>query len=76
MQNTEVLTTADKGQRDRMYVDLRTNGNSLEQQAVRFSSYEPVMLSEDTQAFNLSEGFPDEKRPVWRSTWSLAYPRS
>jgi hypothetical protein len=76
MHNTEVVTTADKDQRDRIYADLRANGDALERQVMRFSSCEPVMLSEDIQAFNQSRGFPNEARPTWRQTWSIAYPRS
>lgn len=62
--NTEVVTTDDKNQRDRMFDDLRQNGNQLEKQAVKFSG-------------NRTTGKCDSKgRMTYVSTWSVAYPKS
>lgn len=82
---TEVITTQDKGARDRMFEDLRKNGNDLERQVVKFSSNEPVLnefgehdarivryqMSGKKGKINL--GIP-QIRPLYRSTWSVAYP--
>ncbi len=64
MNNTEVVTTIDKDARDRMYADLRQNGNDLERQVVKFSGCEEYFLDDDIL------------KTAWRQTWSLAYPRS
>jgi len=40
----EVITTTDKSQRDRLFDDLRKNGNEQERQVVKFSGNEPVMV--------------------------------
>jgi len=75
----EVITTTDKDARDRMFEDLRLNGNPAERQAVRFSSYEPVLGELDYQEIELvwyEKAAPDQMqvRPVYRSTYSVAYP--
>lgn len=75
----EVITTHDKDVRDRLFQDLRKNGNELEKQVVKFSGNEPVI---GETGFPLAKivGFRrgDTKRPIWRniyrSTWSVAYP--
>lgn len=61
--NWETTTTTDKDVRDRAFEDLRKNGNELERQAVKYSSVEPH--------YDL-DGF----LKGYRSTWSVAYPRS
>jgi hypothetical protein len=71
MNNQEVMTFTDKWTRDAAYQDLRKNGDSLERQVVRFSSCE---LTGEKKIREGAEGF--ELRLVYRSTWSLAYPRS
>jgi hypothetical protein len=50
----EVVTTADKDQRDRLFQDLRKNGNELERQVVKFSGFEPVMVM-DTAEYNVGQ---------------------
>jgi hypothetical protein len=79
MNNTEVITMQDKDKRDEMYHDLRKNGDELERQVVRFSSYEPVLNENGAQVIIFSRfGGPGkfQDRPVYRQTWSVAYPRS
>ena len=83
----EVITTTDKDQRDRMFQDLRRNGNELERQVVKFSSVEPALDKDELQETNIIGYHPTgnlvrnfcpkpQGRPVWRSTWSVAYPTS
>jgi hypothetical protein len=55
----EVITTTDKARRDRMYKDLRENGDELERKVVKFSSVEPNPL----------------KQGQWISNWSIAWPK-
>ena len=64
--NFEILTMTDKEKRDAMYEDLRKNGDEHERQAVKFSSSEPVMEGSAQKVVN--------GKPVWRTTWSVAYP--
>jgi hypothetical protein len=71
--NTEVITTTDKDQRDRMYEDLRKHGDDLERQVVRFSDCEPT---DEVEQVWYERGKKFHTRPVYRSTWGLAYPRS
>jgi hypothetical protein len=72
--STNVITTTDKDQRDRIYEDLRANGDEGEKKAVRFSSVELVTPAQ------YGEPKPGHKRPtliakpVYRSTWSVAHP--
>jgi hypothetical protein len=54
----EVITTTDKDARDRMFDDLRKNGNKLEKQVVKFSGNESHPL----------------KTGQFISSWSVAYP--
>ena len=54
-----VITTADKVQRDAIYKDLRENGDEFEKQAVKFSSA------------RRKDGTIGEE---WESTYSVAYP--
>jgi hypothetical protein len=76
----EIVTTVDKDQRDRLFEDLRRNGNELEKQVVKFSGVEPVLGEAGTQEGRFV--FYDKKRrkpqwrPHYRSTWSVAYPQS
>ena len=56
----EVITMTDKEQRDRIFADLRKNGEPNERQAVKFSG---------TQRIDGSIGNKFE------STWSVAYPK-
>ena len=63
--NTEVITMQDKAARDKMYADLRANGDELERQVVRFSGSELVIPDADDHAIRR-----------YRQTWSIAYPRS
>jgi hypothetical protein len=86
----EVVTTTDKDQRDRLFEDLRKNGNELERQAVKFSGVEPIMdTNSGKQIFDVRQYYPTlgkdrfkkfnpkvQIRPMWRSTWSVAYPTS
>lgn len=77
--NFEIITTTDKAQRDAMFKDFRENGNEFEKQAVKFSSVEPVM--KDGGQIMKFRFYPGKKprvqpRPVFQSTWSVAYPRS
>jgi hypothetical protein len=77
--NTEVITTTDKAQRDRMFEDLRRNGNELERQVVKFSGNQPVLGPDGKQDgyWKLYEGVGKPQfRPAFQSTWSVAYPRS
>jgi hypothetical protein len=78
--NTEVITTTDKAQRDRMFEDLRRNGNELERQVVKFSGNQSVLGEEGTQEGRFVFYDRRQRKPQWRplfqSTWSVAYPRS
>lgn len=78
--NMEVVTTADKSVRDRLFQDLRENGNALEKQVVKFSGAEPVMGEAGTQegrfVFYDKRNKNPQWRPLYRSTWSVAYPRT
>lgn len=56
----EVITTSDKEQRDRIFCDLRANGDANERQAVKFSGCRLT-------------GFVNGKK-AYESTWSVAYP--
>lgn len=82
---TEVITTTDKEARDRMFEDLRRNGNELERQVVKFSSNEPILGEDGKQLIevvcysSLVKGGhlrfgKDQYRPQYRSNWSVAYP--
>jgi len=71
--NYEVITTADKQKRDEMYADLRANGNALERQVVKFSDCEPTG---GNYLVFYEHGDDFYSRPDYRSTWSIAYPRS
>ncbi|SRR5258708_34724900 len=50
----EVITTTDKDARDRMFEDLRRNGNELEKQVVKFSGVEDVPESDRTVRYRVS----------------------
>lgn len=71
--NFETITTTDKLKRDEMYTDLKTNGNDLEKQAVKFSSCE---LTGETELVWYERSQKPQPRPVYRSTWSVTYPKS
>lgn len=73
----EIITTTDKDTRDRMFEDLRTNGNELEKQVVKFSGVEPVLTdSGEPRGYFVSYRVTGKNqwRPLYRSTWSVAYP--
>lgn len=83
MNNTEVITTHDKDRRDRLFDDLRQNGNALERQVVKFSGVELAPgedgLPKCRAVFYRVSGskYPKaQMRWVYRSTWSVAYPRT
>lgn len=67
---TEVITTTDKDQRDRMFDDLRKNGNRLERQVVKFSGVEMV----EPPTIDNTVDPPIETRAKFRSTYSISYP--
>ena len=78
----EIVTTTDKDQRDRLFEDLRKNGNELERQVVKFSSVEPILGPDGKQdgywkhyRITGHEG-EAQFRPYWQSNWSVAYPTS
>ena len=78
----EVITTVDKNQRDRLFDDLRRNGNELEKRVVKFSGVEPILGPDGKQDSYWKHyritGHEGEAqfRPLWRSNWSVAYPNS
>lgn len=77
--NFEIITSHDKDQRDRLFDDLRQNGNELERQVVKFSGNEPVLneINEQDYRFTFYEGSRNpQPRPIYRNTWSVAYPTS
>ena len=73
MNNMEVMTFPDKDARNRVYEDLRKNGDDLERQVVRFSDSEPTG---EKRVILQGRGNRVGFRPVYRSTYSVAYPRS
>ena len=75
----DVITTTDKDARDRMFEDLRLNGNAAERQAVKFSDCEPVLDEYGLQEYTYvwyQGAKPDamQPRPTFQSTFSVAYP--
>lgn len=85
--NMEVITTTDKDVRNRLFEDLRMNGSELEKQVVKFSGVEPQFCSKGeplnrvVQYSALGKGGITrygnaQFRQVYRSTWSVAYPKS
>lgn len=64
MNNTEVITLTDKDKRDEIYDEFRRTGNRFEKQVVKFSSYESIRSPFD------------DGKTYYRSTWSIAYPKS
>jgi hypothetical protein len=71
--STEVITTADKSRRDSLFADLRLNGNELERQVVKFSGNEPTDAA--PRIVRYAPNAKPQYRPVYRSTWSVAYPQ-
>jgi hypothetical protein len=71
--STEVITTVDKSQRDRLFADLRLNGNELERQVVKFSGNE--LTDAAPRIVRYAPNAKPQYRPVYRSTWSVAYPQ-
>lgn len=81
--SVEVITTHDKDVRDRLFEDLRKNGNELERQVVKFSGNEKV-----TEELRMSRIYDPTKHKfratkmrlvtpaTYRSNWSVAYPQS
>jgi hypothetical protein len=77
--NFETITTADKQKRDAMYDELRASDNAQERQVVKFSDCEPTGEKELVWFGKKRAGQKDkepEVRNVYRSTWSVAYPKS
>lgn len=72
--NVEVITTTDKALRDRMFEEFRRDGNELEKQVVKFSSNE--LTDAAPRIVRYSPNAKPQLRPVYRSTWSVAYPRT
>lgn len=70
----EVFQYTDKTVRDFAFKDLRKNGDELERQVVKFSGCE-IVPDEYVQIW-YEKGKKFYTRPVYRSTWSVAYPRS
>jgi len=76
----EVLTMADKDQRDRLFQELR-DGDENERKVIRFSSNEVTGKSHFIQYTALGKGGivnhgVNQFRPEFRSTFSVAYPKS
>jgi hypothetical protein len=71
--STEVITTTDKSQRDRLFADLCLNGNELERQVVKFSGNE--LTDAASRIVQYAPNAKPQYRPVYRSTWSVAYPQ-
>lgn len=79
MEQLEVITTDSKEQRDRLFEDLRKNGDSLERQVVKFSGCRPVLDEEGNQTGRIIRYSPTGRPQVrlqFVSTWSVAYPRT
>jgi hypothetical protein len=76
MNNQEVMEFTDKVVRDGAYRDLRLNGDELERQVVRFSGCEKIGEQEVILTDHGLKGAKIEFQSIYRSTWSLAYPRS
>jgi hypothetical protein len=79
----EVYTAVDKIKRDELFQALRKSDDPFERQAVKFSGNEPVLDSDGKQIvltkLYLTAGAKNPKRqprPVYRSTWSVAHPKS
>lgn len=79
-EGTEVITTVDKQQRDSLFEDLRKNGNEQERQVVKFSGVESVLgeagIQEGRFVFYDKRQRKPQWRPLYRSNWSVAYPKS
>jgi len=76
----EIITTTDKDKRDQLFQDLRQNGNELERQVVKFSSNESVGINDSNEysarIVRYSKNGRVQLRHIFRSIWSVAYPRS
>jgi hypothetical protein len=81
--NFEVYTMTDKAKRDQLFAQLRASDDQYERQVVKFSGFEPVMEGGQQKiAYVTYVDYPVkppktiklQARPVWRSTWSVAYP--
>lgn len=71
--NYEVITTDDKAKRDFIFNDLRTTGNYLERQAVKFSGVREVLDKDGNPDFiDRADG---SMRPLYVSTFSVAHPK-
>lgn len=72
----EVYTLTDRARRDELFRDYRINGTPNERQVVKFSGVEPVMEGGEQKVAEVrySPTGRIQKRFVWRSTWSVAYP--
>jgi hypothetical protein len=76
----EVYTSTDKVQRDRLFQALRTSSDPFERQAVKFSGAVPVLGEAGTQegrfVFYDRRRIHPQRRPLFRSTWSVAHPKA
>jgi hypothetical protein len=76
MNNYEVFTMTDKKKRDELFEDFRKDGSPQERRAVKFSSNEPTGEVREVQYWLTGSKHPQvQLRPVYRSTWTVAYPR-
>jgi hypothetical protein len=73
MHNMEVMSFPTAEARNKVYSDLRANGDELEKQVVRFSDCE---LTGEKKVMLVGRGARVGFRLVWRSVYCLAYPRS
>ena len=64
------IACPDKETRDAAYRSLRTTGNRLERQAVRFTDVEPVMNPQVPGEIVLDA----QGRITYRTIWGVAYP--
>ena len=74
----EVFTTRDKSKRDEIFRELRASTEPNERKAVKFSGVEPV-TNDKGQVYRQVRYFGTGRvqlRPVFISTWSVAYPNS
>jgi hypothetical protein len=71
----EVFTTKDKAKRDQMFQELRSSDQPLERKVVKFSGVEAV-ANDKGQLYRKVQynGGRLQMRPIFISTWSLAYP--
>lgn len=81
MHNFETFITTDKAKRDQVFNDLRTDGNALEKQVVKFSGCRPILQDNGHPEFRIvtyrnSAHAKRQVRFMFESTFSVAYPRT